>query len=270
MTMRIDIVTAFPEYFQVLGVSLLGKAQRAGILDVHTHDLRHFTHDRHQTVDDTPYGGGPGMLMRPEPWGDALDHVVSAGPVRGSAQPLLVVPTPAGRPFTQELAREWSSRPWLVFACGRYEGLDQRVIDDARSGQPVQEVSLGDYVLNGGEVAALAMIESVGRLLPGVIGNQDSLTDESHNEGLLEAPGYTKPPSWRGLQVPAILTSGNHAAIKRWRRDESIRRTSATRPDLVEALDPARLDLHDLTILSECGWVSRNGRFSQAPPPVAD
>ncbi len=210
--MKIDVVTIFPAYFDVLALSLLGKAQESGALDVAVHDLRAFTHDRHRTVDDTPYGGGPGMLMRPEPWGDALDHVRNTGgpPTIDDADaqqaaPLLLIPTPAGVPMTQADAEEWSHESWLVIACGRYEGIDARVAQVAERAFRVREVSMGDYVLNGGEVAALAIIEAVGRLLPGVVGNAASLDDESHAGGMLEAPAFTKPATWQGLEVPEVL-----------------------------------------------------------------
>ena len=255
--MYVDVVTIFPTYFEVLDLSLLGKARRDGALELAVHDLRDFTHDRHRTVDDTPYGGGPGMLMRPEPWGAALDSVRGA---RDGDDPLLVVPSPAGEPFTQRLAEELACEQWLVFACGRYEGIDARVAEDAAARFRVREVSLGDYVLNGGEVAALAVIEAVGRLLPGVVGNADSLTEESHADGLLEAPAFTKPASWRGRDVPEVLLSGHHGAIARWRRDASLRRTAAVRADLIERLDVSRLDDRDLAVLAECGWVPVDGR----------
>ena len=232
--MRLDVVTIFPDYFAPLGLSLVGKAITSGILDAHVHDLRDWAHDRHRTVDDTPYGGGAGMVMKPEPWGEALDALEAAGP----APMTVVVPTPAGTPFTQPLARELAGRERLVFACGRYEGIDQRVIDHARERYEVFEVSLGDYVLNGGEVAALAVIEAVARLLPGVIGNPASLVEESHSEGqqrLLEYPSYTKPPLWRDREVPEILLSGNHGAIAAWRRKQSEQRTRQRRPDLLKA-----------------------------------
>ncbi len=228
--MRIDVVTIFPDYLAPLGLSLIGKAREQGRLDVRVHDLRDFTHDRHRTVDDTPYGGGAGMVMRPEPWGEALDALLDSG---SESVPRLIVPTPSGMPFTQALARELAGEPWLAFACGRYEGIDERVLDHAAQRMPVLPVSLGDYVLNGGEVAVLAIIEAVARLLPGVIGNAESLVEESHEDGLLEYPDYTKPASWRGLDVPEILLSGNHGAIAAWRQAQRVERTRARRPDLL-------------------------------------
>jgi tRNA (guanine37-N1)-methyltransferase len=229
--MRIDVVTIFPDYLAPLELSLIGKAREQGLLDVRVHDLREHTHDRHRTVDDTPYGGGAGMVMRPEPWGEALDALVATG---GGAVPRLLVPTPSGMPFTQALARDLAAEPWLAFACGRYEGIDERVIEYAAGLMPVTPVSLGDYVLNGGEVAVLAIVEAVARLLPGVIGNAESLVEESHEDGLLEYPVYTKPASWRGLDVPEVLLSGNHGAIAAWRHAQRVERTAARRPDLLD------------------------------------
>ena len=226
--MRVDVVSIFPEYLEVLGLSLPGKAQEAGLLDLHVHDLRTWTHDRHRTVDDTPYGGGAGMVMKPEPWGEALDALEADGAT-------LVVPTPSGRPFTQAVAAELATRERLVIACGRYEGIDQRVVDDAAGRMEVRELSVGDYVVNGGEVAALVMIEAVVRLLPGFMGNAGSLAEESHADGLLEYPVYTKPATWRGHEVPDVLLSGDHARIAAWRHDESVRRTAERRPDLAHA-----------------------------------
>ena len=223
---RIDIVTIFPAFFEVLDLSLIGKARERGILDLRVHDLRDWTSDRHRTVDDTPYGGGAGMVMKPEPWGDALDATLEDDAV-------LIVTSPAGELFTQGLARELAQEKQLVFACGRYEGIDQRVVDHYAAHGRVRLVSLGDYVLNGGEVAAMAIIEAVSRLIPGVVGNPESLVEESHEDGLLEYPSYTKPPVWRGLEVPPILLSGNHGAIAAWRREQSIERTREHRPDLL-------------------------------------
>jgi tRNA (guanine37-N1)-methyltransferase len=264
--MRIDVVTIFPEYLRVLDVSLLGKARARGLLDTHVHDLRSWTEDVHRTVDDTPYGGGPGMVMKPEPWGRALDALVPAdGP-----RPRLVVPTPSGVPFTQAMAAELAGQDWLIFACGRYEGIDQRVLDEAAGRMPVTEVSIGDYVLNGGEVAVLVIVEAVARLLPGFMGNADSLVTESHVGGLLEGPLYTKPAAWRDHDVPEVLLSGHHGAIARWRRDASLRRTAQRRPDLVERLDPGALDRHDRALLAELGFAERDGRFLRDGPAVAD
>jgi tRNA (guanine37-N1)-methyltransferase len=223
---RIDIVTIFPDFFGVLDISLLGKARERGIIKLGVHDLRDFTHDRHRTVDDTPYGGGAGMVMRPEPWGEALDAILTP-------ETVVIVPTPAGVPFTQAAARELAGEKHLVFTCGRYEGIDQRVIDYAASMGRVREISLGDYVLNGGEVATMAMIEAIGRLVPGVLGNPESLTEESHEQGLLEYPSYTKPATWRERSVPDILLSGNHKAIADWRHEQQRERTRRIRPDLL-------------------------------------
>ena len=224
--MRVDIVTIFPAFFDVLDVSLIGKARDRGLLDMHVHDLRSWTHDRHRTVDDTPYGGGAGMVMKPEPWGDALDEVLSEDAV-------LLVPSPAGEVFSQAMARELAGEKHLVFACGRYEGIDQRVVDHFGQRGRVRLVSLGDYVLNGGEVAAMAVVEAVSRLVPGVVGNPESLVEESHEDGLLEYPSYTKPAVWRGHEVPSVLLSGNHGAIAAWRREQSLERTRTHRPDLL-------------------------------------
>lgn len=224
--MRIDIVTIFPDFFGVLDISLLGKARERGIIELGIHDLRDFTYDRHRTVDDTPYGGGAGMVMRPEPWGEALDATITP-------ETVVIVPTPAGVPFTQAAARELAQEKHLVFTCGRYEGIDQRVIDYAASQVRVREISLGDYVLNGGEVATMAMIEAIGRLVPGVIGNPESLTEESHEQGLLEYPSFTKPATWRELSVPDVLLSGNHKAIADWRHEQQLERTRRVRPDLL-------------------------------------
>jgi len=226
--MKIDAISIFPEFFDVLEISLLGKAQESGLISFEAHNLRDFTHDRHKTVDDTPYGGGAGMLMKPEPWGEAFDKII------GKDRPVVIFTSPAGKPFNQELARELSHREHLVFACGRYEGIDQRVVDYAGTIAEVHEISIGDYVLNGGEVAAVAMIEAIARLIPGVIGNNESLAEESHNEGLLEAPSYTKPQSWRGLEVPEMLLSGHHAEIENWRKAQSLERTKQNRPDLLD------------------------------------
>jgi len=227
---RIDIVTIFPEFFSVLDVSLLGKARQNGVIELGVHDLRDSTHDRHRTVDDTPYGGGAGMVMKPEPWGEALDSIIDASP---AAAPVILFPSPAGEVFTQAMAQELSTEDHLVFGCGRYEGIDQRVVDYASTRARVRLVSMGDYVLNGGEVATMAMIEAIGRLIPGVVGNPASLIEESHSDGLLEYPSYTKPAEWRGLAVPPVLLSGNHGAIASWRHEQQLERTRRVRPDLL-------------------------------------
>ena len=227
--MRIDVVSIFPQFFDVLDVSLLGRARTSGILDVRVHDLRDFTHDRHRTVDDTPYGGGAGMVMKPEPWGEAIDAIADSAGDR----PTFIFPSPAGERFTQTAAREFAEVSHLVFACGRYEGIDERVFAYAATRGDVRLVSLGDYVLNGGEVAAMAIIEAVGRLIPGVVGNPESLVEESHEDGLLEYPSYTKPASWRGYSVPEVLMSGHHGKVAEWRRQQQLERTRERRPDLL-------------------------------------
>ncbi len=250
--MRLDIVSIFPEYFTPLDVSLIGKARERGTLDVRLHQLRDWTRDVHKTVDDTPYGGGPGMVMKPEVWGEAIDDVI------GDGTPRMIVPTPSGRPFTQELAQELAREPWLLFCCGRYEGIDSRVMTEYGSRLRVDEVSIGDYVLAGGEVAVLVMVEAIGRLLPGVLGNACSAVDDSFAPGamrnLLEGPVYTKPPVWRGHEVPAVLLSGHHGKVARWRRDQALRRTIANRPELAAGLDPATLDKHDRALLGELSF----------------
>jgi tRNA (guanine37-N1)-methyltransferase len=224
--MRIDIVSIFPEYFGVLDVSLLGKARQSGLIELSVHDLRDYTDDRHRTVDDTPYGGGAGMVMKAEPWAQALEALAKPDTV-------VIFPSPAGEKFTQNLAHELAEEQHLVFGCGRYEGIDQRVVEFAASRSRVREVSLGDYVLNGGEVAALAMIEAIARLVPGMVGNPESIVEESHADGLLEYPSYTKPAEWRGLQVPPVLLSGDHGAIAKWRHEQQVERTRMVRPDLL-------------------------------------
>lgn len=235
--LRIDIVTIFPSFFDVLEVSLLGRARGRGLLDLRVHDLRDWAHDRHRTVDDTPYGGGAGMVMKAEPWAAALDAIAAdtaPDAPEGGDRPILIFPSPAGEVFSQATARELSAASHLVFGCGRYEGIDERVFAHAATLGEVRLLSLGDYVLNGGEVAAMAMIEAIGRLVPGVVGNPASLVEESHEDGLLEYPSYTKPASWRGLEVPPVLLSGNHGAIATWRRDQQVERTRSRRPDLLD------------------------------------
>ncbi|QTI66799.1 tRNA (guanosine(37)-N1)-methyltransferase TrmD [Gordonia polyisoprenivorans] len=228
--MRIDVVSIFPEYLEPLRVALLGKAIERGIIELGVHDLRAWAHDVHRSVDDSPYGGGPGMVMKPEVWGPCLDEVCPD-------DALLVVPTPAGVPFDQSAARRWSKHAHLVFACGRYEGIDQRVFDDAARRVRVEEVSLGDFVLIGGEVAAMAMIEATVRLIPGVLGNPRSHQEDSFSDGLLEGPSYTRPEIWRDLPVPPVLLSGDHAKVAAWRHQQSMQRTRERRPDLLSGAD---------------------------------
>jgi tRNA (guanine37-N1)-methyltransferase len=256
---RIDIITIFPEYFGPLGVSLIGKAADRGDITFGVHDLRDWAHDLHRTVDDAPFGGGPGMVMKPEPWGEALAAVLArSGPGTGpGAAPLLLIPSPAGLPFTQQTAERYAGESWLIFACGRYEGIDARVAADAQTRMRVEEVSIGDYVLAGGEPAVLVMTEAICRLLPGVLGNAESAADDSFGAGLLEGPAYTRPRVWRGRDVPPVLLSGDHAAIARWRRDAALRRTAENRPDLVTRLArtaPGLLDDRDRAVLAEVGF----------------
>lgn len=229
--MRIDIITIFPEFFDTLDVSLLGKARQSGLISSNVHNLRDVTTDKHHTVDDTPYGGGAGMVMMAEPWGQTLDQILEDTDPEDA--PVLIVPSPAGELFSQPIARELSEKQHLIFACGRYEGIDQRVSEHYATRMDVRTLSLGDYVLNGGEVAALAMIEAISRLIPGMVGNPESLVEESHESGLLEYPSYTKPSQWRGLDVPDVLLSGNHAAIETWRLEQQRERTQRIRPDLL-------------------------------------
>ncbi|KGN31877.1 transposon TnsE [Knoellia sinensis KCTC 19936] len=275
--MRLDVVSIFPEYLAPLDLSLIGKARRDGLLDLAVHDLRDFAHDRHRTVDDTPYGGGAGMVMKPGPWAEALDHVVTQGRSRDNsavdAVPTLIIPGPGGEPFTQQIARELADEPWLAFACGRYEGIDERVYEWAGERMPVRVLSLGDYVLNGGEVAVLAMVEAIARLLPGVIGNAESLIEESHEDGLLEYPVYTKPAEWDGRAVPEVLLGGNHQAIAKWRHEQRIQRTAARRPDLLppaaatgglaelEERIATPADAPDLQVLTRACWAPEFARY---------
>ncbi|MCS4490891.1 tRNA (guanosine(37)-N1)-methyltransferase TrmD [Corynebacterium sp. ES2794-CONJ1] len=277
--MRLDIITIFPEYLEPLRHALLGKAIEQKILEVGVHDLRQWAHDVHKSVDDTPYGGGPGMVMKPTVWGPALDDIATRDGLFSTAQdlssatahrhrssdnsstldearadcrdprPLLVVPTPSGKPFSQRDAEEFAVEDHIVFACGRYEGIDQRVIDDAHKRYRVREVSIGDYVLIGGEVATLVIAEAVVRLIPGVLGNQLSHEDDSFSTGLLEGPSYTKPRQWRNLDVPEVLFSGNHQKVARWRRDQALLRTYLVRPDLLDAVE---LSARDMQALREC------------------
>ncbi|MFB9908087.1 tRNA (guanosine(37)-N1)-methyltransferase TrmD [Allokutzneria oryzae] len=254
--MRVDVITIFPEYLTPLREALLGKAIDKGLLELGVHDLRRWTYDVHKAVDDSPFGGGPGMVMKPQVWGEALDEVCAGD------TPRLIVPTPAGRPFTQAMATELAQERRLVFACGRYEGIDQRVIDDAATRMPVDEVSIGDYVLVGGEVAVLTIVEAVVRLLPGVLGNPASHQQDSFSDGLLEGPSYTRPVVWRDRAVPDVLRSGNHAAIARWRRDQALERTFHRRPDLLEALPDSALDKHDRKLLDRLREQHQSGSIS--------
>ncbi|MDQ4502264.1 tRNA (guanosine(37)-N1)-methyltransferase TrmD [Sinomonas sp. ASV322] len=263
--MRVDVVSIFPEYLAPLRLSLLGRAQEEGLLDLVVHDLRDFAFDRHRTVDDTPYGGGAGMVMKAEPWALALEAVLSAraaAPAGAGHPPTLIVPSPAGEVFTQRLAHELADEPTLTFACGRYEGIDERVLEWAAGRFRVRPVSLGDYVLNGGEVAVMAMVEAIGRLLPGVVGNPESLVEESHADGLLEYPVYTKPSSWRGHDVPDVLLSGNHGLIARWRREQQLRRTAARRPELLDGADASEFARDERGVLAELGYDVVDGRLS--------
>ncbi|MEJ2860570.1 tRNA (guanosine(37)-N1)-methyltransferase TrmD [Actinomycetospora flava] len=257
--MRIDVVTIFPGYLAPLDEAIVGRARRAGLLDVRVHDLRGWASGVHKAVDDSPYGGGPGMLMTAPVWGAALDEVTGSG----DTVPRLLVPTPAGAPLTQERVAGWAREPWLVLACGRYEGIDARVLSDARRRMPVEEVSLGDYVLAGGEVAALVVVEAVSRLVPGVLGNPASAELDSFSDGLLEAPAYTRPERWRDLDVPDVLRGGNHAVVDRWRRDRSLERTAAVRPDLLDALlarhGADAFDARDREVLVACGYDPLHG-----------
>ena len=228
--LRLDVVSVFPTYLEPLRLSLMGKAIEDGLLSLTVHDLRSHTRDKHQTVDDSPYGGGPGMVMKPEPWGEALDELVTA-------ETILVIPTPSGRLFTQAMAQELSSAQHIVFACGRYEGIDSRVAQHYQTKIRVEEVSIGDYVLAGGEVAVLVMVEAIARLVPGVLGNEQSFADDSfaagQMENLLEGPVFTRPPVWRDLEVPEVLTSGDHAKIAAWKHEQAKARTAQNRPDLI-------------------------------------
>mgnify|MGYP002631992650 FL=1 len=219
--MRIDVISIFPEYLAPLKLSLLGKAQSTGLVDIQVHDLRNQATDNHNTVDDTPYGGGAGMVMLPEIWAKTIDPVISDGAD-------LIILTPAGKRFNQEMAESFTTATQLIFACGRYEGIDDRVRQYYSKPEfqsrniGVHEVSIGDYVLGGGEVASMVMIEAITRLIPGVLGNPESLAEESHNsEGYLEYPNFTKPQDWRGISVPEVLLSGNHAEIAKWRMQQA-------------------------------------------------
>ncbi len=266
--MDIDIVSVFPEYFQMLDLSLLGKAQNNGLLQIRAHNLRKWTHDVHQSVDDTPVGGGAGMVMKPEVWAECLDELLNLQDTQ-SAQaqdtqtqdtqdlPILIFPNPSAPLFTQKDATELSHANHLLFGCGRYEGYDARIPEYYRAkGIDVREYSIGDYVLNGGEVAVSVMLEAITRLIPGFMGNPESIVEESYtgSDALLEHHQYTRPTTWRGISVPEVLTSGNHAKVDRFRRDEAISRTSEIRPDLIERLDCRALDKADRKTLMALGW----------------
>jgi tRNA (guanine37-N1)-methyltransferase len=278
--MQIDVVSIFPEYLAPLELSLIGKARQDGLLDLKVHDLRDFTTDRHRSVDDTPYGGGAGMVMKAEPWAEALSSIAEArlsapgtgtgsgpgnGPGNRSDKPVLIVPSPAGERFNQAIAHELADEEQLIFACGRYEGIDERVVEWAAEHFTVRPLSLGDYVLNGGEVAVLAMVEAIVRLLPGVVGNPESLVEESHADGLLEYPVYTKPSTWRDREVPAVLLSGNHGKIAQWRRHEQYRRTAARRPDLLAGFDATKLTRADRTEFADLGYDVVDGHLRLRP-----
>lgn len=261
--MDIDIVSVFPEYFDVLNLSLLGKAKDKGLISVHAHNLRDWTHDVHQSVDDTPVGGGAGMVMKPAVWAECLDELLGLpadAPAQETAlpdRPILIFPNPSAPLFTQQDATELSHAQHLVFGCGRYEGYDARIPAYYRErGVDVREYSIGDYVLNGGEVAVSVMLEAITRLLPGFMGNPDSIVEESYTGGnaLLEHNQYTKPASWRGLDVPAVLLSGDHAKVDRFRRDEALEKTNRIRPDLIAQLDCHALSKADRKTLIELGW----------------
>lgn len=260
--MRFDVITIFPEYLASLELSLMGKARDSGTVDLHVTDLRDFAFDRHKTVDDTPYGGGAGMVMKPEPWGLALDQALAATPAslrEKGEKPLLIVPSPAGTVFTQQMAYELAEEEHIVFAPARYEGIDERVLDWAQGYFRVRPVSIGDYVLYGGEVAVMVMIEAVTRLIPGAIGNPESLEEESHTGGLLEYPVYTKPATWRDQEVPPVLLSGNHGAIARWRRDAQIARTFNRRFDMIQAYPAENWDKKDRKLLQELYSARKEG-----------
>ena len=256
--MNIDIVSVFPEYFQMLDLSLLGKAQNNGLLQIRAHNLRKWTHDVHQSVDDTPVGGGAGMVMKPEVWAECLDELLNLQETQQTQDlPILIFPNPSAPLFTQKDATELSRAKHLFFGCGRYEGYDARIPEYYRAkGVDVREYSIGDYVLNGGEVAVSVMLEAITRLIPGFMGNPESIVEESYTgaDALLEHHQYTRPTTWRGISVPEVLTSGNHAKVDRFRRDEAISRTSEIRPDLIERLDCRALDKADRKTLMALGW----------------
>jgi len=251
---RIDVITLFPEMFGgPLGTSMIGRALERGLLDVHLHDLRDWTHDKHRTVDDYPFGGGPGMVMKPEPLFEAVEAVQALS----EEQPFVVFLSPAGRVLDQAIARELSARRRLMLVCGRYEGFDERALALADL-----ELSIGDYVLTGGELPALVVIDAAARLLPGVLGGQTSAADESFSEGLLEYPQYTRPQVYRGMEIPEVLASGDHGRIAAWRRRESLRRTARIRPEL---LRHAELTDEERRLVEEEA-ARTDGRTPEGPP----
>jgi tRNA (guanine37-N1)-methyltransferase len=226
--MLIDILTLFPEMFQgPFNAGLFQRAVDRGLITVNLHDIRDYTHDRHRTADDYPYGGGAGMVLKPEPIFEAVEHLILEQ--EDEASPVVLL-TPQGRPFSQQVARELSRHPRLILICGRYEGVDERV----REHLVTDEISIGDYVLGGGELPAMVVVDAVARLLPGVLGSEESTEHDSHAAGLLEHPQYTRPPEYRGWSVPEVLLSGNHGRIAEWRREQSVLRTLRRRPDLIE------------------------------------
>lgn len=234
-SMQIDLISIFPDYFKSLNLSLLGKAQDSKLLKINVHDLRDFTQDKHKTVDDAPYGGGPGMVMKADVWGLAIDSILE----KAQSKVVLIMPTPSGKVFNQQMAQDLSSQDHLIFINGRYEGIDSRVVEYYKTDErikEVREISIGDYVLAGGEVASIVMLEAIARLIPGVLGNEDSIKDDSFAQGsmekLIEGPVFTRPENWRGLEVPSVLLSGDHEKIAQFRREEALKRTRQNRPDL--------------------------------------
>jgi tRNA (guanine37-N1)-methyltransferase len=245
--MQFDIFTLLPEVFApYLESSILQRARQRGLIDVRLHNIRDFTRDKHHTTDDVPYGGGGGMVMKPEPVFEALETVLGLQPGVSPDYPLILL-TPQGRVFDQSIAAELAAQPRLALLCGRYEGVDERI----RAGMVTDEISVGDYVLTGGELPALIIVDAVSRLLPGVLGDPDGAADDSHASGLLEYPHYTRPPEFRGETVPDVLISGDHARIQQWRREQSLLRTLERRPDL---LSKAQLSASDRKFLKEHGY----------------
>jgi len=241
--MRIDILSLFPEMFvSPLNESIMKRAREQGLVDIVVHDIRDYTHDKHNTADDYPYGGGPGMVLKPEPIFEAAEAIKQK---LGVSETPIILLTPQGRLFSQTVARELSRHSHLMLICGHYEGLDERVCEHLATDQ----ISIGDYVLSGGELAALVIVDAVARLIPGVLGSEDSVNDDSHSDGLLEYPQYTRPPSYRGWSVPPVLLSGNHGEVAQWRRRQALVRTAQRRPDLLE-----KVNICD----EERKWISEN------------